>query len=223
MRSTLRTCLALTLAAVMAAPALAQRRQPPGGGRGGFGGPGALLTNKSVQDELKVTDEQKTKLEALSRKIGETMQEKMRDIPQDQRREKFAEIQRELGAMVEKELAGVLKEDQVKRFKQIQRQDMGPRAFADPEIQKALNLTAEQKEEVQKIVEGSREAIREAAQDAAGDFAKMREAMDKVNKETMGKIAAKLTAEQKKTWKELTGEPFQIRRERPGGRPRVDL
>jgi hypothetical protein len=54
----------------------------------------------------------------------------------------------------------------------------------------------------------------------------MREAREKVNKETLGKIAAKLSAEQKKTWKELTGEPFEIRFERPGGgggRPRVDL
>ena len=33
----------------------------------------------------------------------------------------------------------------------------------------------------------------------------------------MGKIASKLSSDQKKTWKDLTGEKFEVKFERPGG------
>ncbi|HMC90517.1 MAG TPA: hypothetical protein VKI17_13265, partial [Gemmataceae bacterium] len=44
-----------------------------------------------------------------------------------------------------------------------------------------------------------------------GDQAEARKKMAAVQKETMEKITAVLTDDQKKTWKEMTGEPFEYK------------
>ena len=68
----MRTLLALTMAAILAVPALAQR---PPGGPGGFGGmmgrggDVAMLQSPDVQKELKITDEQKKKITAFQQKM----------------------------------------------------------------------------------------------------------------------------------------------------------
>lgn len=72
--------VAVGLTAVLANEANAQRQ--PGGGRGGmgmFGGQSGvmLISNKSVQEELKLTDEQKKVIEDKRTEIMTAMGEKM--------------------------------------------------------------------------------------------------------------------------------------------------
>src|SRR6266511_2221757 len=68
MRNLWRATLTFAVVALFAAPATAQRQPRPGGGFGGFGN---LLTNKSVQEELKITDDQKKKLEEVTKKVSD--------------------------------------------------------------------------------------------------------------------------------------------------------
>ena len=80
MRNFCKTSLSLALVVLLASPALAQRQRQRQGG-GGFGQ--SLLLNKSVQEELKITKEQKEKLDPASKKVQEKMQEelpKLRDL-----------------------------------------------------------------------------------------------------------------------------------------------
>src|SRR4051794_3656844 len=93
-RSTMRTfgIMALTLGAavVITAPAQAQ-----GFRGGGFGGGGyALLSNKSVQEELKLEGEKAEKVSKIVNEINAKTREKMQDIPQEERREKGAELRK---------------------------------------------------------------------------------------------------------------------------------
>src|SRR4051812_416840 len=82
MRTFGKMALAFALLATTSAPAWAQ------GGRGfggGFGGGGMLLTNKGVQQELKVSDDQATKLSALAeeqRTKGQEQRAKLQDLSQ---------------------------------------------------------------------------------------------------------------------------------------------
>src|SRR6185369_5869984 len=94
-----RLCLALLAVAVLSSPALAQRRL----GSGGFGG-GTLLTNKSVQEELKLTDEQKKQVEAVARRMDDLIIGEAKPV--------------------------TLTTDQIKRYKQIRIQQQGFRAFS---------------------------------------------------------------------------------------------
>ena len=73
MRTLSKTIVALGLVALMAGPALAQQGRGGGGGRGfgGGGGIGMLLSNASVQQELKLDATQIEKAKELSTKLRE--------------------------------------------------------------------------------------------------------------------------------------------------------
>ena len=91
-------------------------------------------------------------------------------------------------------------------------------AFSDEETAKELKLTDEQKDGIKKINEDMGAEIRGAFQGVDFQDQEARQAAQKkvqgIQKEAMDKITKMLTPEQKKTWKELTGEPFDLP---PGG------
>jgi hypothetical protein len=230
MRNLCKVSLSLAVVALLAAPALAQR---PGGF--GFGG-GNLLTNKSVQEELKITKEQKEKIDEASKTVREKFQKAFQDsqdLKPEERREKFQALQKETTEIMNK--AANLSNDQKKRLAEIQLQQTvrfaGPGAFASENIQKQLKLTDEQKEGVKTVLKEVADKVKEESKDLdpMQDFRKIMEIRQKLNKEAMGKVAAKLTKEQKETWTKMLGEPFEVKFERParpgggGTRPRNDL
>jgi hypothetical protein len=229
MRNLCKVSLSLALVALLAAPALAQRQ----GGFGGFGG-GNLLTNKSVQEELKISKEQKEKIDEAAKTVREKMQSAFQDfqgLSREEAQKKFQALTKETTEIMNK--AADLTSTQKKRFAEIQlqqRERTGPALFADEEIQKQLKLTDEQKEAIKTLLKETQDKIREETKDLdRQDFRKRFEIMQKVNTEAMGKVAAKLTKEQKETWTKMKGEKFEIKFERPGRpggggtRPRNDL
>src|SRR5262249_33836259 len=120
-----KVSLSLALVVTLAAPALGQgqRRQRPGGGGGGgggfgrFGGGQNLLTNKSVQDEIKLTKEQKDKLEEANKTVREKMQkafQDFQDLKPEERREKFQALFKETSEILNK--AADLTSEQKKRL-----------------------------------------------------------------------------------------------------------
>lgn len=198
----------LTMAVLI--PAMAQ---PPAGRPGGpfggrLGGPMlmlGLLRNQQVQQELKLTDQQKQQLEQL----GEQWREKMRglrDLPPEERRQKGEGMRAE----VEKQLATTLNEQQMKRLKQIALQVEGYAALERPEIADQVGLTKEQRQKIRDILRQAAEKRREAFQQGRSDrqaaFQRMREIRQWVD----GEIEKLLTAEQKKKWQELVGAPFKF-------------
>jgi Spy/CpxP family protein refolding chaperone len=217
MRNLCKLTLTLALVALMASPALAQRpRQRPGGGggRGGFRmNADFLLTNKSVQEEIKLSKDQTEKLAAIAKKRREAFSP---DLSQEDREK----LRKEIGEATKK-VKDSLTSEQKKRLDQIVVQAQGLRAFSEKNVQEALKLTDEQKTAIKEISEGVQKKVQEETKDLdrRERFTKGREIRQKLTKEAMGKIATKLTADQKKTWKELVGKPFEIKFDfgRPGG------
>ena len=136
MRNLRTAFLAVTAATLLAGPALAQ---PPGGGRGGMqmgrGGVAMLIGNASVQEELKLTDEQKTKIKDFAAKQREAMAG-LRDLSPEERREKMQEMNKTNTEAAEKLVKEHLTADQAKRFKQIVIQQAGVAAFAMEDVSK---------------------------------------------------------------------------------------
>jgi hypothetical protein len=200
MRGLCKVGLALGLAAFVVGTAMAQR------GPGGGFGPAFLLMNKGVQEEgLKLDKDQIDKInEALKDDFAKLRD---RDLPREER----AEIMKKVEQKSTKLVADVLKPDQRKRLNQIQRQQAGLAAFADPEVQKALDLKDKQKEELKSIAESEQKERRDIFQNAAGDFQAAREKIMTLRKEKMDAAMKVLTDEQKKTYKELLGAPFEVR------------
>lgn len=192
----------------LAAPAAWAQR---GGGRGGFGGGGTLLLGqKSVQTELKLTDEQTAKVTAHLEKQRGSFAE-LRDLSREERGAKM----REQATANDAALKEILTADQLKRLKQITLQQRGPSALADDEVADAVGLTAEQKEKVRSI----NSEMRGLFQGGGGeDREAMRKKFEEARASTRTKLEALLTPEQQTKWKELTGEPFKGEIQRPQGR-----
>jgi len=210
--------LALVGMAVLAPASWAQGRG--GFGPGGMGMGGGLITNKSVQDELKLSPEQVSKAEAVATKVREGHQgdfQGLRDLSPEERRTKMTEMMRTINAEMSKGLADVLKPEQARRYEQIQLQARGVQALADPDVQKKLGLNDDQKAKIRDIDEATNHEFREIMQANQGDFQAVREKSQASRKAALGKVSALLTDAQKSTWKEMTGEPFEVRFEPPRG------
>lgn len=251
MRFVFKSFLAATLVVAFAASADAQgqRRggtsgaggQPPGGGRGqggGMFGGGAgvtqLVTNKSVQEELKVTDEQKEKLTTWSRDAGAKLREKMGELFTPGERPdpaKTQEIMAKISAEQMDEVGKVLKDDQTKRLKQIMLQIQGIAAFRTKPVEEALKLTDDQKSTIKEIADAMQAERREAFAGGAGGgggaggrgrgqvdpaaLAEMQKKTAEMNKKYMEKVSAQLKDEQKKAWDDMTGKAFDYKPEAP--------
>src|SRR6478609_8652446 len=112
--------LALAATAALASSAFAQR----GGGFGGRGGGANMLRMPEVQTELKLTDDQKTKVTVALDKLREQRQGQGQDFQSlsQEERQKLAAQRR---AEDDKALADVLNADQMKRYHQLQLQQQG--------------------------------------------------------------------------------------------------
>jgi Spy/CpxP family protein refolding chaperone len=179
--------------------------QPPEGGPLGLWF--WLLNHHAVRKELKLTDKQIKKVSDLAKDLREKQRKELansRDMNPSERRQKFQELMTEIEER-QKALAAVLTPDQEKRLHQLLRQRKGTAALLDPEVQSALKLSDEQKEKIKTIAD---KEMRVPFQSGPGGG--ILQKMKAIRKESMENATAVLTDEQKKTWKDLVGEPFDF-------------
>jgi hypothetical protein len=232
-------------AAALCVVGMASAQNPGGGGRGGRGGAGGgqpggrgfgggfggvnivvLLSNDGVVKELKLTDDQKTKVKEFSDAQRAKMQEAFSGGGAPDQ-EKMAELRKAATEAGEKFVKDTLNADQQKRAKQIlyqaQLKVMGPAALTGDEVSKALSLTDDQKAKVKTLADDMRKDRQELQADlrGGGDAAtEARKKMDTITKEYTAKAVDTLTSDQKKAWKDMTGEPFDYTPAAMGGRGR---
>jgi Spy/CpxP family protein refolding chaperone len=206
--------LVAAVVALVASPAMAQRQRQPRGG--GFGGPAFLLTQESVQKELKLSDDQVKKIKDVGEKSREAFG-KLRDLDREERTKKMQEINKE----TTKALSTILSKDQAKRLKEISLQRLGARAFSNAEVAKELNITDEQKKQIQDINAATREEMTKIRQGEGSREEKAKKVAE-YTKTVQAKLMKVLTDEQQKKWKTMTGKPFtgEIRSPFGGGRRR---
>jgi len=199
-----------------------QPRQPGGGNQFRLDPATLVISNKALQEEIKVTDAQREKFKDVAEKQKKANEAGRGGFGKGGfDKEKLAERQKEreaLNAEIKKVAEETLTADQKKRLKQIDRQALGMRAFTNEEVATELKLSDEQKSKIKGIVD-------EYNKDAAGlggrggfgnkggnvDKEKLAENQakrEKLRKAAQADIDEVLTADQKKQWKDMTGEPF---------------
>ncbi len=189
--------------------------QPPGGGRGGMQamrGAGGLMMLRSpdVQKDLKITDEQKTKLEDAVKKETEKRQEQMASMKDGGfDKDKMQAAFKEMAEMADKTIKDILNADQQKRLKQITWQQAGSAAFADKDVESGLKLTDEQKDKIKGINDEMREDVQNIARESQGNREEMQTKIVALRKETMEKAEGVLTADQKKSFSTMLGAKFE--------------
>jgi Spy/CpxP family protein refolding chaperone len=234
--------IVVALAAVTSV-VMAQGGGAGGGGRaGGFGGqrgmggqnggPG-MLNREDVGTELKLTAEQKTKIEAAIQADRDARRAAgggagagggggagggragggrgfggggFNGTPEQQ-------------VALDGKIKGILDATQYARYRELNRQQAGGFALQQEVEAKELGLTAAQKEQLQTISQAMREEMMGMFQGGAGgggggggiDM----EAMNKMRKTYGDKMLAVLTKEQKTKWDASLGKPFKFTQ--PGG------
>jgi Spy/CpxP family protein refolding chaperone len=193
---------ALAVVALAAQPAAAQR-----GGRGGFGRmrayPAArLATLSEVQADLKLSDEQKTKVS----EIADQLQDDLRGLfgnggPPDM--DQLEKLNQEATAKVD----AALDPAQAKRLQEITIQTNGASSLNDPEVRKQLNFTDEQT----KKYDEARDANRDAMQELFGLSREERgEKLDEYRKAADDRLLGVLTPEQKTEFEAMKGAPIDL-------------
>jgi hypothetical protein len=192
-----------------------------------------LLTNESVQKELKIEKEQADKLKEAVTKVTDKYKDeraKLADLAAEERRTKSAELNKTVNDETLKSVEELLKPEQIKRLKQIELQQAAARAFTRADVVTGLKLTDDQKEKIKTIsadytkemadLRPARGAGGNGGGNGGGNRAANAEKITALNKATEEKIQGVLTDDQKKTWKEMTGEAFTlVRAQRRGGNP----
>jgi Spy/CpxP family protein refolding chaperone len=130
-----KVAMAAGIVSVMTVSAWAQAEDAS---RGFFIGAERQLSNKSVQDELKASEEQKPKRNALVAQFTTAMRENdlnTRGLPKDQRTARMREAGRSFTADLHRRMPEVLTPEQIKRFTQFQIQLVGSFGFKQPLVQ----------------------------------------------------------------------------------------
>lgn len=198
---------------VPAAPSTGEGQQGQGQGNRGRGrGLIGLLGQEDVQAELKLTAEQIAELEPLQESIQADspnlteLREKLQDASEDEQATIREEMRAAQQLIAEKTLAGLaalLDEGQLTRLKQIDWQRQGAAALASADVAAALQLSDEQKTQLQTISEARQVAMRELG------FQAPAEQRAELTATYNAQFLAVLTDEQKQAWEALLGPAFE--------------
>jgi hypothetical protein len=177
-----------------------------------------MYNYKPFLDELKLSDDVVKKLRAIPTDLYKKYRKdwdgltKISTANYKKSQEVDRKIYKEFGDLVE---GKILKSEQKKRYRQLLVQELGLNAFKDAAVVKKLKLTDDQKKELIDLRKDLEKKVNDALKAAGFDFKKRQEIMTKKIpawvKETQEKVVAKLSDDQKKTWKDLTGAPFTIK------------
>ncbi len=214
MTTMVRLILVVTAMSLLAASAIAQRGQGGMMRMGGMQNSGVfLLMRPDVQRDIELTADQKAQLETIQQEATAQMRamfEGMRDGGGgfDTMRETMEKFQAE----VTKKAYAVLTEPQRKRVKEIEVQLQGNRAILNPDIQKDLGLSDEQKGKIKSLqsnLEAANQALMQDVRDGVLDMQGARERMENNNKVLDTELGKVLTPDQSEKLKAMAGKPFK--------------
>lgn len=175
-----------------------------------------LVIRDKVQDDLKLSKEQKEKVEEhLKELLPDAMKffEKLKDLKGEDREKELKAYRPKAQEKLATILKETLKDDQVKRLRQLELQQEGPFALMHGEgIGKDLKVTDEQRKQFMAVIQELQKKIEPLKKEAesGGNAEEIRPKIMKIRKDYEGKIEALLTDGQKKQWKEMLGKPLTL-------------
>jgi Spy/CpxP family protein refolding chaperone len=200
MKTLLGSTIVLAAIVLMAAPAHAQGKKGRGFG-GAFGSPLNLLANKDVQKDMKITDDQASKIKELA-----DMRPK---FDKDDAQGFFAKL-KEFNETAKEKLKGILSADQARRLEQLTVQQQGASALVfNKTVAEKLGLSDDQTSKIRELTKGAREKMKEIFQENQDDKDARQKKMAELQKSLLTDALKELTADQRIRWQELVGPAFQ--------------
>jgi RNA polymerase sigma factor (sigma-70 family) len=201
-----------------------------GVGSGGGNTKLSTLSQKDVQKELALSEDQLKKIRELQNKQQKTVKAMVPQNPLDafkdpaaamKEMQAAAEKMKELAKEIDKSVDELLTEKQGNRLREITLQQQGGHALQDPKVADALDLSREQKKQIQEIEAAGAKKMQELGLETFGNVfkggpaafqkesEKVTKQMQRIWDDTGEELLGVLTTEQKSKWKEMTGKPFK--------------
>ena len=162
-------------------------------------GPSSILSRvKQAASSVKLTDEQKKRLDTMFQRAGNDLKstaDRFKDDAQARAKEAQAVLNR-----LQKEMSGLLNDDQKEEFKRKFQSLSSAPGFLDRFANqlKSMDLSEEQKKRIDKILSDARSAMEPLAQQARSGSQEAREKLADMFTETLKKMEGVLNDEQLK-------------------------
>ncbi len=160
-----------------------------------------LIFQAEVKKELKITDAQEGKVKEV---FGDSLQVEGDKIMI------MMTGDTDLDTMAKNALK-VLDADQTKRLHEVWIQSLDGAAIADEEVAKPLELTADQKKSVDKLIDEAGKSIIDEIHSGAGQDLEAAKKFKEIRKKAGEKIVALLTEDQRKKYEALKGKEFKFK------------
>jgi hypothetical protein len=166
-----------------------------------------LASLEQVQNDLKLSDEQKTKTSEIANQFRSDRRDLFQQGFSEETRQKMEQLNHDATVKV----LEILDDTQRGRLTGIYIQVNGVRALNEPVVTEALKFTEEQNKKLAEVNEATREAFRSVFSDSDGQSREERQAkFAKVADEGEQKMMDVLTPEQKQQFEQLKGEPIDV-------------
>jgi hypothetical protein len=179
--------------------------------------PSQLIEFDTVQKDLGLSKEQVTRVEKIRADVKHRREQERSRLYRRllKNTQKSLTLAREEADERIRAIDEVLRPEQRRRLEQISLQVQGPAAFLDPKVRAALRLTGRQKEAITAILEQAHATYQELnKEDRPQDANELRQRQQAkrrqsatVVRETLARLEAELTDEQRRVWKEMTAAP----------------
>jgi hypothetical protein len=201
----------VALTALASGPAAGQNRSREAGIRTlAYSG---LLTIDRVQKELQLDTKQIVTAKVLSDKINVEWTQRLarlRGLNVQALQHAVDQLGRDLNKSAIKEAGDFLQPGQLARLKQIGYQVWDLQTFMDPEVASRLKLSDAQKSDILAVRQQSLREARRLVQSTGNDPEARARLAKKHRERARDNFMALLDDEQRKTWKELLGAPFDV-------------
>jgi len=172
-----------------------------------------LVFRNKVQEELKLTKEQKIQLEQHLRELlPDAMQffQKIAGLKPEEREKELRAYRQKAHENMVVVLKGALNEGQRTRLRQLELQREG--LFGDGESWKDLQITDAQRKQFVAVIQPMQKKIQTLLEEVqkGGKPDEIRPKVLKMRAELQGQLEALLTEAQKKQWKEMLGKPVEL-------------
>ncbi len=168
-----------------------------------------LITNPLVREHLKLTEDQKKRVDSALESVVQKDGEKITIMigPDTDAEE------------LDKVVKAALDDKQRDRFEQLWLQSNGMLSLSEDKTGKAFSLTDDQKKKLNGIFEDYREKMKDLFMSSSGGGTEIsidHKKMEELKKEVEVKVTEVLTDEQRKKWKDMTGEKFDFEKKKNG-------
>jgi hypothetical protein len=169
-----------------------------------------LLQHRKIQKELKMTAEQRVVIFDGLADLDEEHEKKLDELAKkpDAADADYEKLDKELEKATDKLLASVandLTAAQRARLRQLDWRLRGPAAFADPQVEKKLQLTDTQKKKAADAAERMKTELNRYVNAETDDEAKQKAALLEFRKARLKEMEDMLTADQKTSWTTMLG------------------